>query len=305
MIEEIVPFKGWERNLRLANEHLELIVTLEVGPRILSLSPRAGRNIFKVFEEQSGSGGEAQWKSRGGHRLWLAPETLEVTYYPDNAPVAYENEGEAVLLSAPPEATGFQKQLRLTLHPQEARVEIVHRVTNIGAQSRRLALWALSVMEAGGVAIVPQPPRGQHPRDLLPNRALILWPYSDLRDPRLHLGSRFITLRQERGREPFKIGLAGETGQAAYWLDGTLFVKRFAFQADAVYPDMGCNCELFTNEKMLEVESLGPLHTIEPGEVVEHREEWRLWTDVPPFDAAVEEEIGRSLPPLLERENDQ
>jgi hypothetical protein len=45
----------------------------------------------------------------------------------------------------------------------------------------------------------------------------------------------------------------------AYWLGETLFVKRYAYDPTAEYPDMGCNTEVFTNADMLELETLSPL----------------------------------------------
>ncbi len=56
---------------------------------------------------------------------------------------------------------------------------------------------------------------------------------------------------------------------------------------------MGSNFETFTNESMLEVETLGPLTRVEPGECVEHIETWQLFGDVPSpqNDADVEAHI--------------
>jgi hypothetical protein len=322
---ETVPWGGWQNNLRLANEHIELIITLDVGPRILYMAPSGGAshagstdiaeatgsgqttisiatgdNLFAVFTEQSGGTGESNFRIRGGHRFWIAPESDEsdpFTYFPDNAPVAWEllGEGHVRLRPAEETANGFQKEIELRLHAGSSRLEIIHRVTNISTASRELAPWALSVMAPGGTAIVPQPPLGSHPADLLPNRSIILWPYTDLKDPRLHLGSGFITLQQDVTRGPIKIGLAHPGGWAAYARGGVLFVKHFSFAPDATYPDMGCNCELFTNEQMIEVESLGPLQTVAPGQIVEHHETWQLYTDLPGFDPTSESSITSAL----------
>ena len=73
----------------------------------------------------------------------------------------------------------------------------------------------------------------------------------------------------------------------------TLFIKSFAYHEGRRYPDGGVNYETFTNGDMLEMESLGPLQTLEPGHSVEHDETWELHTVNPD---RVEEEI---LPRLL------
>ncbi|MBI3578729.1 MAG: hypothetical protein HY089_04865, partial [Ignavibacteriales bacterium] len=56
-----------------------------------------------------------------------------------------------------------------------------------------------------------------------------------------------------------------------------LFVKTFYSNPNEMYPDFGCNMEIFTNAKMLEVESLSPLATLEPGESITHEEHWHLF----------------------------
>lgn len=303
-IEE-VAYGGWERNLRLTNEDIELIVTLEVGPRVLHLAPRGGRNLFCVFEAELGGSGERTWQSRGGHRLWVAPESSETdpfTYYADNVPVEYETTERGAIFRAPEEAAnGWRKELEISLNGE--RVEVIHRLLGTTGAARACAPWALSVMAAGGVAIVPQPPLGSHPENLLPNRGLVLWPYTDMADPRLKLGTRYWTLAQNSSMEPIKIGLnhgGGLDGQgtqawAAYALEGVLFLKRFSRDPEAQYPDGGCNCELFTNTEMLEVETLAPLAQLGAGEVLEHREEWQVLAGLIGFDRDYEESIAAAL----------
>ena len=51
---ETVAYQGWKNNLRLSNGDAELIVTLDVGPRILSYRLRDGKNVFKEYPDQLG-----------------------------------------------------------------------------------------------------------------------------------------------------------------------------------------------------------------------------------------------------------
>lgn len=290
---ETIPFAGWKQALSIKNAAAELVVTLEVGPRILSYAPAGGHSVFKLFEDQAGKSGEDVWRSRGGHRLWAAPESMELTYAADNHPVAWEQLAPGtVRFTPPPEAKQqLQKSITVTLHDSTSQVRVEHHITNLASQPIRLAPWALSVMRPGGIAVIPQPEPGEHPRDLLPNRKLVLWSYTDLSDPRLFLGRKFITLRQDAHRGPTKFGLAHAAGVVGYWVEGTLFVKQFAFQTDAEYPDFGCNFETFTNQEMLEVETLGPLVTLGPGQTTEHVEEWELRPAIPAFDPRDESSI--------------
>jgi hypothetical protein len=277
---KIIPYKGWQNNLSLGNGTAELIVTLDVGPRILSYTKNGGFNPLKNNGDQMGGTAEETWKIRGGHRLWAAPENRATTYFPDNAPVAWKQLGGLGLgarVTPPPEkSNGLQKEIDIVLDARGAGVTLTHRITRIAATPVTLAPWALTVMTPGGVCIMPQPSFGEHPRDLLPNRTLVLWPYSDLGDPRWHFGKHHYLLRQDTARGPNKLGLALTAGWAGYAVGGVLFIKKFPWKNGVPYPDGGCNFETFTNAVMLEVESLGPLVTLQPGQTVEHVETWEL-----------------------------
>jgi hypothetical protein len=87
---EKTEFGGWTNCLRLANDHAELVITLDVGPRVISYHHLpGGKNVLKTNSEELGKSGEDVFMMRGGHRLWLAPED-ERTYFPDNSPVTHE-----------------------------------------------------------------------------------------------------------------------------------------------------------------------------------------------------------------------
>ena len=70
---EKVEYRGWKNNIKLTNGEAELIVTLDVGPRVIRYALAGGKNVFKEYDEQMGKSGESEWMIRGGHRLWAAP----------------------------------------------------------------------------------------------------------------------------------------------------------------------------------------------------------------------------------------
>lgn len=274
---EKTAYGGWANNIRITNGEVELVATLDVGPRIIRYGFVKGPNVFKEYAEQLGKTGEKEWQIRGGHRLWVAPEDEKRTYYPDNFPVHFQERAGRVILTAPAETPwGLQKEIEIALAKQGTRVEVLHRIRNVGKKATTLAPWALSVMAPGGVEVIPLPPKKPHPQALLPNQVLVLWPYFDFTDPRYTFGQQVILLRQDAKRGPTKIGLRHTLGWASYANQGALFIKRFNFLEDRTYPDFGVNYETFTNEDMLEMETLGALVTLQPGEEVLHSETWEL-----------------------------
>jgi hypothetical protein len=314
-----VPYQGWKDNLRLSNGQAELIVTLDVGPRVISYRLAGGKNVFNESREQLGKSGEDKWQGRGGHRLWIGPEDLTRTYAPDNGAVKYQQvmqlhgmpPGTVGVRLAPAPLTeyGLQKEMEVYLAPTGSQVTVVHRITNTGREATELAPWALTVLAPGGVEVVPLPPKRPHPgdpknahspADFAPNQVLVLWSFFDFKDPRWDFGTRYITLRQDSKRGPTKIGLAHRLGWIGYLNDGNLFVKRIGYQDGKTYPDHGCNFETFTNEEMLEMESLGPMVKLAPEQSVEHIEHWGLFGDVKPFSD--EAGIDANILPRLRKE---
>ena len=180
---------------------------------------------------------------------------------------------------------------------------MVHRLVNVVDEEQEVAAWMLSVMAPGGVAVLPQPAARAHPGlgpgDFAPNRNLILWPFTDLSDPRFSFGEKYWTLRHDAARGATKIGVNFPVGKAGYFNNGTLFVKSFEFDKTATYPDKNSHVELFANEEIVEIETLGPLTKLKPGGVLEVVEEWELFDDIASFNstnqAAIAEAVGEYL----------
>jgi hypothetical protein len=309
MAAEYAPFGGWSKNLKLSNDSIELIITLEVGPRIISFRPLNGKNVFKVVAEQSGKSNESDWKIRGGHRLWTAPEDFDrtvdgrsLTYVLDNSPVEHRIEGEhkgrvSHMMNHPEK---IHREIVVTLEASGPGVTVEHHVTNRGGSPLEFAPWALSVMAENGYAIIPKPPLGSHPKDFLPNQLIVVWPFSDLSDERLRLGRRVIKLSQS-ARRPLKFGLRHTEKWAGYVLGDQLFLKTISLIEGADYPDMGSNFETFTNHEILELESLGPLKKVAPGETVTHVESWAVFSGVALPDIQDEEDLLKAVEPYVQK----
>ena len=279
---EKTNYKGWPNCYRISNGEVELIVTGDIGPRIMRYAFVGGQNIFKEFTADLGKSGEAAWVARGGHRIWAAPEDAVRTYAPDNAPVRIEIKGDVLEATEPVEPlTGLEKQIVVTLS-QGSGVEVLHRIKNAGKHPLDLAPWALTMMAPGGVGIHGFPPRGKHPEVLYPTNPLVMWAFSNLADPRWRYTRKYLMLHQDpKATEPTKLGSFNKNTWAAYSLGSELFIKRVdAADSPKDYPDMGCSFETFTNADFLELETLGPMKHLKPGATVEHVEHWTLHKNV-------------------------
>ena len=300
---EKITYQGWPNSYRMTNGEIELVITSDIGPRIIRYAFVGSRNLFHEFAGQMGKSGESTWQNRGGHRLWVAPETAPpspVTYALDNLPVDIKLTGGAIVATPPVEQeAGLQKQLVVKMAPAGGGVEVLHRITNLNPWTIELSAWALTVMAPGGVGITGLPPRGTHPEMLAPTNPLVIWAFTDLSDKRWQFTPKYVLLRQDpESSSPQKIGSFNPETFGAYNLGTELFVKRYRADPTKTYPDMGASFEMFTNGEVLELETLGPLTKLAPQATVEHLERWSLhkniritkWTDA---------ELDEVLRPLL------
>jgi len=276
---ESISYGGWAHCARIVSGNVEAIVTLDVGPRIIRLGVINGRNELHEDPSEMGKTGSKEYRSYGGHRLWIAPEDKVRTYQPENEPVQHSEEHDWFSFKPKSDQFGIQKEIRIKAIG-DGGYHLEHRITNGGKSPLHMAPWTLTVMATGGTCMVPLEPFRPFPEQLTPARPLTLWTYTDLTDPRYILGRRVLRLSQDKRHGPTKIGMGVNQGYAAYYNPPNLFIKRFSHYQSEKYPDFGCNFETFTRQDMLEVEALGPLRDLKPGETVTHYEAWKLFAIV-------------------------
>lgn len=302
---KVTEYKNFGNCLEIANGIVKLLVTVDVGPRVINYSFIDGENIMfeDVNRDFSQTGpefdnfGGGTWYIYGGHRLWTSPEGMPKSYYPDNDPVPYEIiENGAVFKPAPQKWNQYQYEITITLCPDSSKVSLTHKIINCAAWDVTLAPWTLTVLSPGGFEIVAQPTKDT---GLLGNRLMALWPYTNMMDERVTWGNKYIGLEQHPGHpDKFKVGINSEHGFAMYFNHGDLFIKKYTPIENGSYPDGGMSFETFTNALFLEMETLGEITSIAPGTAVTHTESWSLFKEAKPegycektIDALVEKYV--------------
>jgi hypothetical protein len=277
---EIVEFAGRPRNVRLVCRQTEMLVTLDIGPRVISYGKVGGPNLFYVDKADEGMPGGA-FRCYGGHRVWIAPEEAERTLQPDNDPVEVREDDGFLVFTSKPDVYHTQKELRIRAEPELDRFVVDHRIYNHSPYPLELAVWGLTQL-GSGETIFPQPAFLPHTEFVEPARPLVMWHYTRFADPRWTWGDRVVRLRHDPGMGPQKIGALIREGYAACATEGSVLLKRFAYVPGAAYADHGCNFETFTRHDILEIETLGPLVSVPSGGFAEHRETWYLIPDQTP-----------------------
>ncbi len=302
---EKIDYKGWHNCYRVSNGEIELVVTGDVGPRIIRFGFPGGQNLFKEYADQLGGTGEPKFQLRGGSRVWKAPEDPVATWAPDNVPVEIIPTPTGLIARAPVEPlTQLQKEIEVSMAPTGAAVTVSNRITNHGLFPLEFSPWVLTMMAPGGLAISGFPPRGRHPINLEATNPLVMWAYTNLADPRWKFTKKYLTLRQDPSNsDAQKLGMFNPDTWAAYLLNGEIFLKRTKSDPAKTYPDFGCAFETFTNNEFLEIETLGPLTKVQPGQRVEQVEHWSLYRNVS-LPAITDDDIDQILLPRLQAATD-
>jgi hypothetical protein len=308
--ELIEDYSGMGKSLKISNGKLELVATLEVGPRIIRFAVPGKDNVFgenvpvceKVLDDT--------WKIYGGHRVWHSPEEYPRSYMPDNKPLEkYEISDKGVTLYQNSEPwVQIKKSIEVIL--EDDKVVVKNRLKNEGAWPMKLAVWSLSIGARGGLHIAPMVQRNT---GLLPNRHIVMWPDSVMNDKRVYWGRKYIILKNDDITPGvLKYGYPNEYGWAAYFVNNYCFIKKYKHEIGKEYPDNGCSWEAYTADWGIELESISPLEELMPGQTLCHENEWYLFDNIQkpePNDDSIENTMktlaakaGISLPEIDQRD---
>ncbi len=275
MIIEKVADGPWKDCYRVEHGGAEMIVVADVGPRIISFKTDGGKNV--LFDDSQGAIARESWRIWGGHRFWISPES-EFTYEADNTlchAVIFE---ERLVVSGLVEKSGVQKTLEITPGRAKGSFNVRHILHNTGIMLYQGAIWALTCVQPTGKVVIPWSEGGPS------------WETQVVRYWRSWTGSNTdVTSKQWQPRNGYflveptgetgKIGVFSERGYIAHLRDDATFVKCYPKPGHSItYPDGGMNVELYTCGSFIELETLSPSYTFNPGCQYVHEEQW-LVTD--------------------------
>jgi len=258
------------RAFQLSNDHLSLTVVPAFSGRVMEFSVR-GQNCFWINEpllkgEIGGDPTFGNWKNWGGYKTWLAPQSR----WPN--PDAQSDEMDNVEWEVVSELDtgidlrgpvipwgGVRLGRRLSLAAGEPKAQVRETISNATTSPQMWAVWAVAQFPVPGWAAYP--PDGVR-RTLAP-------PAQRFDGDRL----RFV------GDSKWKVGALTPSNWGEYRADSWQWTFRARFASDIVLPHPDdCSLETWSNSDpdYMELEWLGPLVTLQPGESWTFETEWSL-----------------------------
>ena len=291
-----IIYKGWKNTIEISNLDIKVLIVPEIG-RIMYYGFLDGQNIFYENEQLEGiqfNTGE-YYKEKymkkapnlGGNRVLPCSEEYfdRLTgsrHLPDpliNASV-YETillKNGVLLISPLSELLGIQIERSITISENGTGVTIEQKLTkkiaakNAILEKIPLTIWSLSKIKTPNVSYLPIDTNS------IFNAGFFISKWPDAKnnaDINTFVNNDILELKSSEYL-PQKVGADSKKWIAGY-LNNTLFVERFNFDTNGMYPDGGTSVTLFGNSLFSELECLSPEKNLHIGETICYNLHWSL-----------------------------
>ena len=267
-------YRGWPDAVFLRNGEAEAVIVPAVG-RVMQFR-FAGEDSGPFWENPDVDGLRAGkdaggWSNYGGDKVWPAPQAVWPLIagrgWPppegfDGRPAQAEISGGAVTLVFPPDpAYGLRMRRRITLAPGSPVMRITTTFEKTAGDPVKVGIWTITQLRDPAAIRAPAPDpamAGAFP--------VLLGGYAA---PPMQVKPPWLVVTRDPAAN-HKIGL--QAG-ALLWVGPTSILRLdTALASGAVFPDHGSSAEIYTNADPLpyvELELLGPLTTLQPGDRIE------------------------------------
>lgn len=267
--------------VELTNGHVRLVVAPEVG-RIVAYHRIGRTNVLWLGPQPADLPlpADKHWQNPGGARAWVLPEgstrrhVLGREWPPDETfdgqpwQVIHHDELSLTMQSATSPYSGLRMTQTISLLDEQTTVKLVYRLEQRRTTASPLChIWPIAQTPMPDYALLRGSPR--HPRAAQTFGGQ--WS-----GDRLSLLAGLPVMRYAPPpKQNAKVGIMGRWIAAVHGQQA--FVQFNSPVENAKYHD-GANCEIFTDplQQMMELEILGPVGTIAPGQQVRLTVFWKL-----------------------------
>ncbi len=250
-------FAEFVSGLTLGNAHLTVTVSARPHLRIAALRDSAGRDWLRFYD------GDTFW----GIRTWLmepdgqGPLAAALATLP--ATLTQTGPHTLTAETAPDPATGLSLDWTVELAPDRPELRLRHTVRNHGPAARTLALWSIVVVDpatGGETAAAAEP---------APLAACLMAPASLSPEAArsVHLRPGEIALEiPSASPDAIKVGTRHPDGWVEHRRADGVLRSWVAFPEGGTIPEGGRNLTLYRSPRFAEIENVGALQNLAPGD---------------------------------------
>ena len=276
-------YRGWADSLVLGNGQVEAVIVPAIGRVMQFRFVGEADGPFwenRALDGRSPDARSKEWGNFGGDKTWPAPQADwdKVTDRSWPPPPAFDSQPvearvfrrDVELVSPVDSFYGIRTRRKITLDPRQPVMRITTRFEKVEGAPRHVGVWVITQLAHPELVAAPVPKGTIFPEG-----------FNRQSGEQLPLGLRvtngLITLQ----RDPRHSTKIGNDAGALVWI-GPRQVLRIDSprRARAEYPDQGSSAEVYTNpdpNAYVELELLGPLRTLHPGDHLERTSTYTLF----------------------------
>lgn len=276
----IISTHGYDNCIELKNKNVRVVIEPNLGGRVL-IYERSGKNVLYIDTTQNGktlTKDKATQPSAG--RFDVGPEATTPKH-----PLLWAGEWKpeiisktmAKITSQPDTATGFQIVREFTLSPNSSQLICKQTVTNIAKTTRVGNHWSRTFAVGGGISLTPKNPFSRFPSGYCIYRQQGWIDFKPAPEPNVQVRDGIIEIIHTPSNPKFVMD--NSAGWLAYLAQNDLlFVKKYAVYANKPYAEVTAATASiwYFQDKMVEIEPIGPKEVLQPGESFTFTETWWL-----------------------------
>jgi hypothetical protein len=293
---ERLTYHDWPGCFRISNASVEAIVVPAVS-RIMQFRLKGDRN--GTFWENRDLDGKLHtpactaWMNFGGEKCWPAPQSawplLQGREWPP--PVAFDAQPmesaqikRGVTLTSPADPVcGIQVVRQVELDPILPVLRIRTEYRKLHGSAVTVGIWSIAQLREPERMYVPLPKESNFPEGFV----LLM---KD-QPAQLKISGRLLSL----ARHPQSFAKLGTDAASLLWIGPRCMLRIDTERKPGIYPNGGCVTEIYTNpglENYVELETLGPLETIQAGDRIQQTTSYTL---LPRTTTDLDEEAAKAL----------
>ena len=298
-----VSYHGWSNCFRISNAKAEVTIVPAIG-RVMQFGFAGEEGVLwenrsldgQALDGSATNWSKSDWINFGGDKTWPSPEaewskyTKRESWRPppafDAMPVEARVEGGDVILTSPVDPfLGVRTQRRVHLDPDVPVLSITTRYERVSGNPAKIGIWVITQLKdpAGIYVLLPTKPKFPNGYALLgkekpPSLKLNEWASGAIAyspGTKIDPADGIVTMSKvaSLSRNPKDLHKIGTDASTLLWVG-----EKSALRIDSArtlgadYPDQGSSAEVYTNPdplKYVELEMLGPLHTLKVGDKIE------------------------------------